>query len=73
MAAGQGWAEQAARLLAAANALRTHMGTPVRPVHQEAVEGALAAARAALGEADFAAAWAAGQTLPVDEIVGAIA
>jgi len=33
------------------------------------IEGALAAARGALGEATFTDAWATGQSLPVEQLV----
>ena len=41
----------------------------LRPADQSAIEGALAAARASLGDTHFAEAWATGQTLPVEQIV----
>jgi non-specific serine/threonine protein kinase len=59
-----------ARLLAAADALREVNGTPVPVPEQAAHEACLAAARDALGEQRFAAAWAAGRALSVDEAVG---
>jgi predicted ATPase/DNA-binding CsgD family transcriptional regulator len=69
VAAACGRPELAARLLGAAEALRERLGRPVdaedRPAYQEAV----AAARAALGEAAFAAARAAGRVLPFEEAV----
>jgi DNA-binding NarL/FixJ family response regulator len=69
-AALRGRPERAARLGAAAEALCEASGaTPLPPfqaIHTQTAE----AARAELGEAAFAAAWAAGQALPAD---GAIA
>jgi tetratricopeptide (TPR) repeat protein len=66
---GQGRAVRAARLLAAAEALRTTLGeqrmSGARPVYMRDV----AATRAQLGEAAFAAAWAAGQQLTLEQAV----
>jgi non-specific serine/threonine protein kinase len=56
-------------VLGAAATLRAGMGAPVRPADRPALEGALTAARTALGEAAFTTAWAAGQTLPLEQIV----
>jgi predicted ATPase len=69
---GQGHAELAARLLAAASALRAQMGTPVRPVDQGTVEQALATARSILGAEAFAAVWAEAQSLPVEHILNGL-
>jgi tetratricopeptide (TPR) repeat protein len=55
----------AARLLGAADALRTARVVPLAPVVRPAYEGYLAAARAGLDSATFAAAWAAGAALPI--------
>jgi non-specific serine/threonine protein kinase len=56
-------------LLAAAAALRRAMGTPVRPADRPAIEDVLAAARESLSDVAFAEAWAAGETLPLEQIV----
>ena len=64
----RGQPERAARLLAAAAALREEIGAPQgwgRRVHERAE----AAARAALPPEAFAAAWAAGAALPLEEAV----
>jgi len=73
LAVGQGQARSGARLLSAAARLREAMGTPARPADRSMIEGALAAARAALGDAPFAEAWAAGQALPVERLVAQVA
>ncbi len=65
----QGQAQQGAHLLGATARLRQAMGTPVRPGDQFALENALAAARASLGDAPFAEAWAVGQALPEEQLV----
>jgi predicted ATPase/class 3 adenylate cyclase len=65
----QGGGTQAARLLGAADALRTTMGTPVPASCRAAYEADVAAARAGMGEVAFAAAWAAGQALPWEQAV----
>jgi non-specific serine/threonine protein kinase len=64
----RGQAERAARLLAAAAALREELGAPQgwgRRVH----EGAEVAARATLSPEAFATAWAAGEALPLEEAI----
>jgi hypothetical protein len=74
-AAGQG--TRAARLFGAADMLRTVMGTPIPPAEREGYDRDVDAARAALGEEAFAAAWEAGQALSPEEAIaealGAIA
>jgi predicted ATPase/class 3 adenylate cyclase len=66
-AAGQG--ERAARLLGAASALRETLGAPQPPQEQVEVEQAVAAARAALGEEAWAAAYAAGRALSREQAI----
>jgi hypothetical protein len=68
-AVGQGHAHHGVHLLGAAEAMRQSMGTPVRPADLPAIEGAMAAARAALGDTAFRGAWAAGDTLGLEQIV----
>jgi len=66
--AARGQPERAARLLAAAAALRVEIGAPQgwgRPVHERAE----AAARAALSPEAFAAAWVTGADLPLEEVI----
>ncbi len=63
LAVGCGFPEAAARLLGAAEIQTRALGTPFQLPQRTAYERATAAARAALGEDRFAAAWAAGQTL----------
>jgi non-specific serine/threonine protein kinase len=60
--AARGMSARAARLLGAADAIRQFIGPS--SAYQPAREAATGAARAALGEAAFAAAWAAGRALP---------
>jgi tetratricopeptide (TPR) repeat protein len=64
---GRGRAEQAARLFGAAALVRERLGTPLSPSMQLAHERTVAAMRRMLGEQAFAAAWAAGQALSLDE------
>ncbi|HEX5506744.1 MAG TPA: tetratricopeptide repeat protein, partial [Thermomicrobiales bacterium] len=61
-----GRAAPAARLFGAAGALRAGVGAPLQPIERAAHDRDVAAARAALGEAAFAAAQAAGAALPLD-------
>jgi tetratricopeptide (TPR) repeat protein len=69
VAIGQARPDRAARLLAAAQALRASIGVPLPPVDRPAVEAAVQAARAALGDAAYDAAWSAWQALSLDEVV----
>ena len=64
---GQGQPERAARLFAAASAVRERVGAPLPPIFQSTHDGALAAVRRTLGEDAFAATWAAGQALSLEE------
>jgi non-specific serine/threonine protein kinase len=65
-----GQAARGARLLAAAAARRERTGLRFRVAeNQEALEQAVAAGRAALGDAAFATAWAAGRTLRPEQAV----
>jgi tetratricopeptide (TPR) repeat protein len=66
LAAVRGQAERAARLFGAAEALREAIGSPLAPVDRAEYDRSLAAARAALGEEGFAAAWAAGRALSLE-------
>jgi non-specific serine/threonine protein kinase len=68
-AAGQGRYLRAARLFAAAEAFRDATGFRLRPGDRGHVTRHLAATRAALGEAEFAAAWAAGFAMTLDDAV----
>ncbi|HEX5504002.1 MAG TPA: tetratricopeptide repeat protein [Thermomicrobiales bacterium] len=69
VAVSQGRPERAARLLAVADATRRALGA-VPPIGEGAgAAEAAAAARAALGEAAFTAAWAAGAALPLERAV----
>ena len=63
----------AARLLGAAEALREAGSFALTPDHREPHDRCVAVARAALGEAAFAAAWAAGRALPQEEVLAAAA
>ena len=70
VAATWGALQRAARLLGAAEALREAVGAPMllradRAAHERSVAGL----RAVLGEAGFAAARAAGQALPLTEMI----
>jgi predicted ATPase/DNA-binding CsgD family transcriptional regulator len=60
---------QAARLLGAAEALRERHGLAVYPAELPRLERASAPARARLSATSFAAAWAAGRALPVEQAV----
>ena len=65
--AAAGETERAARLLAASAAIRERISVPARSVDQRIIDRMIAAARAALGEDGFAAAWSAGQALSLKE------
>ncbi len=60
---------RAARLLGAATSVRELIGTPQPVPERTATERAVADARGALGEATWAAAFAAGRALPLDQAI----
>jgi hypothetical protein len=62
---------RAARLLGAAQALCDALGSPLMPIEQALYERTVAAARASLGTAAFAAAWAEGRALPLEQAIAA--
>ncbi len=64
-----GKAERGARLLAAAAATRASVGAMAPPIEQVSVIAATHAARSALGESAFAAAWTAGTAMPLAEAI----
>jgi non-specific serine/threonine protein kinase len=59
----------ATRLLGAAAALAETVSYPLTPAEQARRQDTVAGARAALGDAKFEVAWAAGQALPVEQAV----
>lgn len=67
MAAYDGRPEDAARLIGAADRAREELGTPLPEGEKVAYNRYLAAAKDALGEGGFAAAWAEGRALSVEE------
>jgi non-specific serine/threonine protein kinase len=69
VAGAEGRFERAARLLGAAARLREAIGAPVHPVDRADHERAVAASEAALGAQAYAAAWQAGQTIGIDEVI----
>jgi hypothetical protein len=68
LAAGED-VDAAAELLGAADALRAAIGAPVPPHERPAHDRDLAGVRAALGDAAFAQAWEAGQSLGLPHAV----
>ena len=69
VAVAQGRMERAARLCGTTAALREDMGWPLPPVKRAEHERTVAAAREALGEEAFAAAWVRGHTLPLEDAI----
>jgi hypothetical protein len=65
----QGEPVRAVRLWGAADALREAMGTLIPPVYRANYERSLAAARAQLGEKAFAAAWAEGRMMTLEQVL----
>jgi hypothetical protein len=64
----QGSAQQAARLLAAAEALRVTIGTVIAPCDSAQHAATMTGARAALGGEAFAAAWQQGLRAQIDDL-----
>jgi tetratricopeptide (TPR) repeat protein len=69
MAEAEGQPLQAARILGATEALRETSAKPRSAGERVRHDRQAAALRAALGEAACAAAWAAGRTLPLDQVI----
>jgi predicted ATPase/DNA-binding SARP family transcriptional activator len=69
VAIAQGNSGVAARLLGAAEGLRASIGARLLAFDRARSERTVAAARAALDAAAFAAAWAAGRALPLDQTI----
>src|SRR5262245_2888687 len=69
VAAAWGQPEQAVRLLAAAESVRTTIGTYLDPAGYGGHDSILTAARSQLGDATFAAVWAAGRALTLDQAI----
>jgi predicted ATPase/DNA-binding CsgD family transcriptional regulator len=67
----QGEPTWAARLWGAAQALREAMGTPLPPVYRADYEQAVTSTRSHLGEKAFAAAWAEGRAMTLEEVLAA--
>jgi predicted ATPase len=63
--------ERAALLYGAATSLRTAIGAPLPSVDRTAHDHTVTALREALGEDAFAAAWAAGQALSLEQAIAA--
>jgi predicted ATPase/transcriptional regulator with XRE-family HTH domain len=61
--------ERAARLLGVSNALREEIGTTLTPIARSDHDHAVKAARAALGEDAFAAAWGEGRAMSLEAAV----
>jgi non-specific serine/threonine protein kinase len=66
---GPNWAERAARLLGAARAVQASTGAPAPPSDMADYRRTEADARANLGAARFAVAWAAGAAMSLDEAI----
>ena len=69
VAVAQGRMERAARLCGAAAALREDRGWPLPPAKRAKNDRTVAAARDALGEEAFEAAWDRGHELSLEEAV----
>ncbi|HEY7035746.1 MAG TPA: LuxR C-terminal-related transcriptional regulator [Thermomicrobiales bacterium] len=69
LAAGRGQPAAAARLFGAEAALRVTLGEPLPEAERAGHDAVVARARAALPAEAFAAAWAAGEALPLAEAV----
>jgi tetratricopeptide (TPR) repeat protein len=67
--AALGQAERAARLFGAADVLREAMGVRLSVSERDAYDRDIAVARSALGEGPFAAAWAAGRAMSLDDAI----
>jgi predicted ATPase/DNA-binding SARP family transcriptional activator len=69
VSAARGQPERAARLFGTAETQRESRGMPLPPAYHAAYEHDVAAARAELNEATFAAAWAAGRAMTLEQAI----
>jgi len=69
--AAQGELPWAARLWGTAEVLRDGMGTPIPPAYRADYERSVTTARSQLGEQAFAAAWAEGRALTLEQVLNA--
>jgi predicted ATPase/class 3 adenylate cyclase/Tfp pilus assembly protein PilF len=69
VAEAQGQHERTARLCAAADALRDAIGAPILPADRADHERTMAAVRHHLGETAFAALWAEGRALKLEQVI----
>ena len=69
VAVAQQQLERAARLLGAAETLREATGAPLSPGERVRYDRDMSAVRAGLGEAAFAAAWATGKAMPLEQVI----
>jgi non-specific serine/threonine protein kinase len=69
VAVAQGEPERAARSFGAAEGLREAMGAPLPPADRAENDRSVAAVRTALGEEGFAASWAEGRALPLEQAI----
>ena len=72
VAQSRGAWQTAARLFGVVDALRETVGSSslsLSPMERAAYEAAVAASRAKLGTETFAAAWAEGRTLPLEQAI----
>ncbi len=69
VAGTSGTAERAARLLGAADALRTAIGAPLPPARREDYHRCVDAVREALGDSTFSAAWKRGMEMTVAQAI----
>ena len=65
----QGQPERAARLFGATDAVRTALSVPVRPADRRRYDRDVTAVCTALGPDAFAAAWAAGRALSLEQAI----
>jgi hypothetical protein len=69
VAVAQAQSERAARLFGAAEGGRDAIGAPLPPAERSEHDRSVAAARAALGDEAFAAAWAEGRTMTFERAI----
>jgi hypothetical protein len=70
VAAATGKPERAGRFLGAAQAIRTACGTPLQPMLAARYEQLVAAVCAALGDERYQAAFAQGQAMTLEQVIG---
>ena len=69
VASAQGDSIRSIQLLGAAASLRDTSGVPLRPIERSVIDCTMVTLRAATSQEQFTAAWSAGQTMKLEQVI----